>query len=115
MAQPPQSTLSEEDVRRTRMYCANFGLSSKACRVDEFSVRSRVRIGMPSSADLKACFKSTENKMLKGVGASRPTCYTPLFISDVSVSETHPVVGGTLLAFFFCSASGLAECFEGAS
>ena len=45
----------------------------------------RVRNRMPSSADLKACYRRTENKMLMSVGASTQPCFTPLFMQNASV------------------------------
>ena len=45
----------------------------------------RVRNRMPSSADLNACFRRTEKKMLKSVGASTQPFFTPLFMQNASV------------------------------
>ena len=71
------SIISEEKV--AQCYIANFGFCSKACRVEEFPP-DRVRNRMPSSVDLNACFRRTERKMLKSVGANTQPCFTPLFM-----------------------------------
>ena len=54
----------------------------RLAELKSFFLSDRVHNKMPSF-DLNACFRRTE-KMLKSIGSSTESCFTPLFMSNTS-------------------------------